>query len=329
MMERKKPDFGRVLVAGGSGFIGFNLVKRLAADGHPVRATWHSRKPSTPPPSVDFVQADLREAGDCARALDGIDTVFLCAAITSGAAVIRGDPLAHVTPNVVLNARMLEAAHGAGVRRFVFLSTGCVYPDSGSRPVREDEALDGPPHDAYFAAGWMKRYGEILCRTYAERVTPAMPCTVVRPANAYGPFDKFAAATSHVTAAMIRKVFEHQDPIEVWGTGEDVRDVIYIDDFIEGLVRAAAHPAPYFEVNIASGSGHSVRQILDAAIRAGGRGEVAVVCRPDKPTTIPVLLFDTAVARRELGFAVSVPLEEGLRRTFAWLRETPPAVWDR
>ena len=177
----------------------------------------------------------------CARAVKGMDYVFLCAAHTSGAAVIRTTPLVHITPNVLINTLMLEAAHRAKVAKFCFISSGAAYPPTADRPVREAEMFDGDPHDVYFAAGWMKRYAEILCRTYAEKIAQPMPTVVVRPSNVYGPYDKFDFAVSHVTAALIRRVVERQNPLEVWGTGEDIRDLIYVDDFIEGLACRLRH----------------------------------------------------------------------------------------
>ena len=131
-------------------------------------------------------------------------------------------PLVHITPNVLINTLMLEAAHRARVARFCFISSGAAYPPTADRPVREEEMFDGDPHDVYFAAGWMKRYAEILCRTYAEKIPQPMLTVVVRPSNVYGPYDKFDFAVSHVTAALIRRVVERQSPLEVWGTGEDI-----------------------------------------------------------------------------------------------------------
>jgi GDP-L-fucose synthase len=321
-------DFGRILICGASGLIGSNLTRRLVAEGRRVRAVYHTRPPTWDTGTAEVVQADLRDAAACAQVCEGIDTVFLCAAHTSGAAVIREEPLSHVTPNVLINTLMLHAAHAQGVKRFVFISTSCVYPDTGTRPAHEDEVLDGPPHPVYFAVGWMKRYAEILCRTYATHITPAMRTVVVRPANIYGPYDKFSWRTSHVTAAQIRKVFERQPVINVWGSGQDIRDVIYIDDFLDGLVRAASVDQEYLEVNIASGTGVSVTEILTTAMAVENH-TAEIEFDLSKPTTIPARLFDTERAKSLLGFEAKTSLEDGLRRTFNWLRHTPPQIWDR
>jgi GDP-L-fucose synthase len=228
----------------------------------------------------------------------------------------------HITPNVLINTLMLEAAHRAKVAKFCFISSGAAYPPTADRPVREAEMFDGDPHDVYFAAGWMKRYAEILCRTYAEKIAQPMPTVVVRPSNVYGPYDKFDFNVSHVTAALIRRVIERQTPLEVWGTGADIRDLIFVDDFIEGLLAAFATPQPHLAINICSGTGHSVRQILQKILIADGYEDADVRYDPTRPSTIPVRLMDNAAARRLLGFEAKTSLEEGLRRTIQWYRKT-------
>ena len=316
----------RVLVAGGSGFVGSHLAERLRAEGSVVRIVHCNTPLSFDAEGMEVIRADLRDSEACRRAVVGMDYVFMCAAVTSGAAAIRGNPMTHVTPNVVANAQMLEAAHAAGVERFLFVSSSIVYPPAGDHPCAEDDAGTGELHPAYYAAGWMKRYAEILCRTYAEVANPKMATIVVRPGNIYGPRDKFDSGRSHVTAALIRKVVDRQDPIEVWGTGEDVRDLIYIDDFIEGLIRAFRHPATHYVVNIASGRGISVRQILKTAMTAGNYDDARIEFQRDKPSTIPILLIDTSRAKADLGFSAETSLEEGIGWTIDWLQRTPQVL---
>jgi GDP-L-fucose synthase len=310
----------KVLVAGAAGFIGSNLALALARRGAGLRLTVHDRPLQVAIPDVEVMRADLRLPQDCARAVAGMDHVFLCAAHTSGAAVIATTPLVHVTPNVLINTLMLDAAHKAGVAKFCFISSGAAYPPTGDRPVAEPEMFDADPPDIYFAAGWMKRYAEVLCRTYAEKIASPMPTVVVRPSNVYGPYDKFDFAVSHVTAALVRRVVERHRPLEVWGTGEDVRDLIYVDDFIEGLLAAFATDRPFLAVNICAGYGHTVRHILETILQVDGYRDTEVRYDRSRPSTIPVRLLDEGLARRELGFVARTPLEEGLRRTLDWYR---------
>jgi len=311
----------KVLIAGGAGFIGTNLALALAKRGARLRLTVHEKPLQVPHPEAEVMNLDLRQPEHCARAVEAVDYVFLCAAHTSGAAVIRTTPLVHITPNVLINTLMLEAAHRARVARFCFVSSGAAYPPTADRPVGEAEMFDGDPHDVYFAAGWMKRYAEILCRTYAEKIPDPMPTVVVRPSNVYGPYDKFDFAVSHVTAALIRRVVERHSPLEVWGSGQDIRDLIYVDDFIEGMLAAFATARPYLAVNICAGAGHSVRQILDRILEVDGYDGADVRYDPSRPSTIPVRLMDNTLARREFGFEARTPLDEGLRRTLEWYRK--------
>jgi GDP-L-fucose synthase len=310
-----------VLIAGGAGFLGTNLALALAGRGARLRLTTHHKPLQVEIPGADIVQADLRQPEHCTRVVAGMDYVFLCAAHTSGAAVIRTTPLVHVTPNVLINTLMLEAAHRARVEKFCFISSGAAYPPTDDRPVTEGEMFDGDPHDVYFAAGWMKRYAEVLCRTYAEKIAQPMPTLVVRPSNVYGPYDKFDFAVSHVTAALIRRVIERHRPLEVWGTGGDIRDLIHVDDFIAGLLAAFAIDRPFLALNLCAGKGHSVRQILETILAVDGFDDAEVRYDPSRPSTIPVRLMDNATARQMLGFEATTPLAEGLRRTIAWYRD--------
>ena len=120
----------KVLVAGGTGFIGSNLILRLLGEGCHIRATFNQRPPTIKNKEVDYVKADLTVMEDCRQAVKGMDYVFMCAANTSGAAVMASTPLVHVTPNVVMNAQIMEAAYLAGVKKFLFISSSAAYPPS-------------------------------------------------------------------------------------------------------------------------------------------------------------------------------------------------------
>ncbi|GGF24000.1 GDP-L-fucose synthase [Aliidongia dinghuensis] len=307
----------KILVAGASGFLGGALTRRLVELGALVRGCHLSRAPDYHHANLEWLRVDLEDEQACASACVGADYVLMCAANTSGAAAITSTPLVHVTPNVIMNARMLEAAHHAGVERFLFISSGAAYPDLGEdHPLREDEMFRGDPPPVYYPVGWMKRYTEILCRIYAERIADRpMTTIVVRPSNVYGPGDKWDFARSHVTAAQIRRVIERHAPIVVWGDGTDVRDLIYIDDFVEGALRALAIDRRHFVVNIASGRGYSIHEIVQTAIRADEYVGAEIHFDPSKPRTIGKRLFDVSLARNLLGFKSQVPIEDGFRRT--------------
>lgn len=312
----------RILIAGGTGFVGVNLINRFLSLGARVRATLHRKPPVIRDERIEYLQCDLLDANDCGKAAEGMDYVVMCAANTSGAAVIASTPLVHVTPNIIMNARILEASYAAGVHKFVFLSSNAAYPPSGDRYVKEEEMFDGDPYETYFGVGWMKRYTEILCRLYAEKLKKPMKTIVIRPSNIYGPYDDFDPATSHVMAATLRKVVERHDPIQVWGSGEDVRDLIYIDDFVDAVVSAMEKVETFAPVNIGLGKGYTVKEILGIALEVDNYSNAKIEYDATGPSMIPIRLIDVSMADKLLGFKAKTGVKDGIAKTIDWYRKT-------
>lgn len=315
MFDRKN-----VLVAGGTGFVGVNLINRLLSLGASVRATLHKRDEVVVDKRIDYIKADLLNMDDCERVVKDMDYVFMCAANTAGAAVMSSTPLVHVTPNIIMNSQILEAAYFAKIKKFVWLSSNAAYPPTGDRPVKEDEMFNGDPYDTYYGVGWMKRYTEILCRLYSEKLKNPMTTVVLRPSNIYGPYDDFDFATSHMMAATIRKVIERHNPIQVWGTGDDVRDLIYIDDFIDAMILAAEKIERFDPINIGLGKGYSIKDVLQMTLEVVGFNDAKIVYDPTKPSMIPIRLIDTKKAEELLGFKAITDLREGVGKTIEWYK---------
>jgi len=310
----------RILVAGGAGFVGTNLINRLLSLGADIRATLHEKPPAIEDDRIEYVTCDLMEKKDCRRVADRIDYVFMCAANTSGAGVMAKTPLVHVTPNILMNTLLLDAAYACGVKKFLFVSSNTVYP-AVDHPVKEDEMVPGDVFEKYYCVAWMKQFTEIMCRMYAEKIAKPMKTVVVRPANIYGPYDDFEWETSHVLPALMRKVIERHDPIEVWGDGNDIKDFIYIDDFIDGMLLAAEKIHTFEPVNIASGVPCSIKQALHAIIEADGYTDARISFDATKPTMIPKRLIDTSRAKQLLGFKAKTSISDGIRKTTHWYRQ--------
>lgn len=311
-----------VLVTGASGLVGTHLVTRLLREGAIVRATLHQNPAVVTGDCIEYIQGDLTVGENCRKAVQGVRYIFHFAAVTSGAGIISTTPMIHVTPNILMNAQMLEAAYGAQVEKFLWLSSTTGYPPSGNRPVKETEMFEGEPYDKYFFGGWMKRFTEVLCQMYGEKLPQPMTTIVLRPSNIYGPNDDFEPATSHVTPALIRKVVERQNPIEVWGTGDDVRDLIYVDDVVEAIVKAMERVESHTAINIGLGRGYRVKEILQMILELDDYTDATVVFNPSKPTMIPIRLLDVAKAKSVLGFEAKTDLRLGLAKTITWYRAT-------
>jgi GDP-L-fucose synthase len=306
----------RVLVTGGSGFVGVNLIERLLGLGAQIKATFSQKKPVIKDPRVDYIEADLREAEDCRKVVDGVDYVFMCAANTSGAKVMTNTPLVHLTPNIIMNAQMLEAAYEVGVKKFLFISSNTVYPLTDFA-VKETDVTN-EFYKSYHIVAWMKRFTEIVCEMYSNRIREPMHTVVVRPGNLYGPYDKFDWEKSKVIPALIRRAVERHDPFVVWGDGMDLKDFLYIDDYIDGMLLAMEKLETYEPVNIASGKPVTIRQVLDQILKSTEYTDANVQFDTSKPTMIPKRMIDTSLAQEKLRFAPKVSLAEGIRRTVEW-----------
>ena len=311
----------KILICGGAGFIGTNLIKRLLELGaKDVRATIHSNKPRIKDRAIKYISCELTNKKDCLKATKGIDLVFMAAANTSGAAVMEKTPLVHVTPNVIMNTLMLESSYEQNVKKFLFISSNTVYPDV-DHPVKEDEMLKGELFEKYFCVGWMKRFSEVLCQMYSTKIKKPLNTVVVRPANAYGEFDKFDPEKSHVIPALIRKVVARNNPLEVWGDGSEIKDFIYIGDLIDGMLLAMEKLESYEPLNIASGKPISVKESLGIILKVDGFTDAKIVYNTSKPTMILRRLIDASKARQLLGFQAKVSFEDGIRNTLNWYRK--------
>jgi GDP-L-fucose synthase len=310
-----------VLVTGASGLVGSTLIPRLLEAGAKVRATHRHRELPYADKDVKKIHADLTQPAACQKAVEGVEYVFHCAANTSGAATMATTPMVHVTPNVIMNSLLLESAYHAGVTKFLWLSSTTGYPVSGDAEVREDEMFNGDPYEKYYFVGWMKRFTEVLCRMYGEKLPRKMATLVLRPTNIYGVHDDFEFATSHVIPALIRKVVERWNPLEVWGTGDDVRDAIYVDDMVEAMLLAVRKLDAHAAINIGYGEAYSVKQILALLLEIDGFPEAKIVFNTSKPSMIPIRKVDLTRARELLGFQARTSLRDGLAKTMAWYRQ--------
>jgi GDP-L-fucose synthase len=194
-----------------------------------------------------------------------------------------------------------------------------VYPPL-DHALREDDAWSGPPHESYFGYGWMRRYLERMSELVA-RQSPVR-IALVRPTAVYGRHDNFDPGTSRFVPALVRRAVERVDPYEVWGTGDETRDLLHVADLARGCLLALEKHARADPVNLGSGAPVRVRDVVRLVLNAADYSDARIVFNPDRPGTIPSKVVDCAKARDVLGFEPSVSLESGIRDAVQWYRAT-------
>jgi GDP-L-fucose synthase len=309
----------KILITGGSGLVGQNLTNKLLEEGYTnLRVNIHKKQPRIKYDTVEYTYFDLQTHEGCLGATQRVEIVFHCAAQTSNAVDTVDDPLAHVTPNVSMNNFLIDASWRNGTNHYIFISSNTVYPPKGDEPVVETDFLFDEPYPVYFPVGWMKRYAEVQCELYAKYLPRKMKCTVIRPANLFGPHDKYDFNKCHVTPATIRKVADKMNPIPVWGDGTELRDLLYIGDFVEALQVVMEKETEMFEVyNVGSNEVHSVNDVL-TLMRASADYSAPVEYIKGKPSMIPTRKINSDKIREKLGWKPKVSLKDGLMLAYNW-----------
>ena len=311
----------KILVTGAGGFIGHHLVKQLKARGCWVRGVDVKRPEYEPTPADEFALLDLRRWPDCLQATQAVDECYHLAANMGGIGFITAYKAEIMRDSVLINTHMLEAARVNGVSKFLFTSSACVYPGYRQNvpevtPLKEEEAYPADAEDGY---GWEKLFTERMCRHYREDY--GLRTYVVRFHNVYGPLGTYDGGREKSPAAICRKIALVADggEIEVWGDGRQTRSYCYIDDCVEGL-RRLMQTDEHEPVNLGSDRLVSIDELVDLVARIAGK---SVTKRHDlsKPQGVRGRNSDNTKLRRVLGWEPRVPLEEGLGRTYRWIRE--------
>jgi len=307
----------RACLVTGCGFVGSHLVDALLDAGAHVRVVTRERPPHRQHPRLEAVVADLSRPENCLRVVDGIECVFHAAGSVGAAGVGPIAAMAGIRINLTLTANMLEAAWQGDVKRTLVFSSSTAYPVA-NRPIGEDDLWSGPVFPGYHGYGWMRRYIERLAEYVAD--ASGLGVAVVRPAALYGPRDNFNPATGHVVSSLISRAVGGETPLQVWGTGDDIRDFLHVRDFAEGCLLAVAHKADGKAINVSSGVGVSTGELARLILAAAGRPESDLRFEPGRPTALGYRVLDIGKARSELGFAPQISLKDGLAETVAWYR---------
>lgn len=306
-----------VLVTGAAGLIGHATTERLLSEGAYVRATkYTTREINLVHPKLEVIKCDLTNKMDCDTVVKDMDIVINSVAYVRGAGGQAIDPTLLVRNNIFSMVNMIDASVRAKNHIFVSLGSSTMYPPV-LYPVKEEEGFDGDPYKSYEGIGWVKRYCEKLCMHY-HKIT-STKFAMVRTTAVYGPNDNFHPDRSHVIPDLIMKAHRKENPFYVWGDGTQIRDFIYVDDFIEGMLLTIENHPNADPINIATGMPTSVKQLVSIITEKSGYNP-EFQYDASKPTAIPYRLVSTEKAKKILGWSAPTSLNDGITKTIEWYR---------
>jgi GDP-L-fucose synthase len=302
----------KILVTGGAGFLGQEVVAQLIAQGaDPDRIAI--------PRSREY---DLCQMPNCQKVVEGQDLIIHLAAHVGGIGLNQIKPAELFYDNLMMGTQLIHAAYQAKVSKFVCVGTICAYPKFTPVPFKEEDLWNGYPEETNAPYGVAKK--ALLVQLQAYRQQYGFNGIYVLPVNLYGPRDNFDPASSHVIPALIRKVYEAQQrgdqTLPVWGDGSPTREFIYAEDAARGIVAAAISYDQPDPVNLGTNTEISIKDLIEIICDLMGyQGQL--VWETDKPNGQPRRCLDTQKAEQYFGFKANTSLRDGLAETIKWYRQ--------
>ena len=311
-----------VLVTGGNGFIGSFVAERLLKDGANVSIASRTQKKflTHVENDVKFVKCDLLNKNDALNACKDQDFVFHLASRVAGIGYNIEHSGTMMTENSIMSLNMLDAARKSSVERYQYISSTCVYPREASIPTPEGEGMLGDPEPSNLGYGWAKRVGELQAKMHAKEF--GMKVSIIRPMNAYGPRDDFDPETSHVIPALIRKIINAKTEVSIWGSGNQTRAFVYVDDVARGMLMTLEKLTVPDPINIGTNEEIKIKDLVSTIVNITERDDLQIKYDTTKPEGQLRKTAATKKAEELIQYKPKYSLEEGLKHTIDWYRSS-------
>lgn len=304
----------KIVVTGGSGFIGTHYLTKLLEKGAIVKTHTHKKPLQIQNDKLEVLEnIDLTKLEDCFKLIEGADYVIHSGGKIAHPSTVPTD-IQISMQNIIVLGNVLEASYKSNVKKFLDLNSSTGYPDI-RRPLTEDEFWIDEPYKAYFGYGWMRRYREKLMEHVSKFSN--MEIALARGTAIYGPNDNFNPKTCHVVPALIKRVLDGEDPFIVWGTADVIRDFLYVKDVVKAALLVLEKGESMRPYNVGSGVAITVEDIVNAILKATNKNP-KVIYDASKPTTIPFRMVSTERLTNELEFIPDYTFEEGIKETVEW-----------
>lgn len=313
----------KVVVTGGTGFVGSRLVERLVQEGAEVIVPYRNKEKAeknlrTVLKKVVLVQGDIKDPDFCEELIKNKKMVFHLAAEVGGIQYNIKHPATIFRENLSSFMNILDAARKNNVERFLTVSSTCVYPRNCTIPTPEAEGFRDVPEETNEGYGWAKRMEEFLSKAYVKEF--GMKTVIVRPCNMYGPRDNFSEEKVHVIPNLLRKIMKGDGTLTVFGTGTPTRSFLYVDDFCDAALLAIEKATDAEPLNIGTDEEISIKELVILICMLTGKNP-DIIFDATKPDGYPRRATDGRKAKEKIGFVPKTSLQEGLKKTIQWYTE--------
>lgn len=309
----------RVLVTGGTGMIGMQLVNLLLKKGAKILVV-SMEKNKDLSKDVEYKKLNLTSYDNCLKASKGIDYVFHLAGIKVSAGIATKRVASIFVPGVLFNTNMMEASRVNGVKRYLYTSSVGVY--GPAKIFHEMDVWKTFPSPKDWFGGWAKRIGELQVEAYKIEFGWDKT-TIVRPANTYGPYDNFDPKNAMVIPSLIRRILDGENPLVVWGDGTEIRDFVFSRDVAGGMICAMQH-ADGSALNLGSGSGVTIRELVQTICGCVDKPP-KIIWDKSKKSGDKMRIMDIKKAQA-IGYKPKVNLEEGIKETIGWFLKNRKSI---